>query len=98
MIPNHNQIRHILLHTFSKQKTLTKNEGIEILSKIFNMSETDLVKKTRKEYGYSFAVKVKWQYRNLEDMGFIKKSGQKYIITKTGLNVCRLLEYQIPKK
>lgn len=94
MMPNYNEIRYLLLYQFLKKKTLDKKTAIELLSKSFNLSEKELSIRTKKEYDYSFANKVKWEFKNLSEMGFVKKKGSEYTITKTGINICRLLEVQ----
>lgn len=94
MIPNHNEIRYMLLHQFLKKKTLDKKMALTLLTKIFNMSEKELAIRTKKGYDYSFSNKIKWEFKNLVEMGFVKKSGSQYTITKTGVNICRLLEVQ----
>lgn len=96
-LPNHNEVRYVLLYKFSIEKTLTRNEAYDLLSSTFNLTDHELLKKTKGKNHRSFYSTIDWQFTVLSNMGFIKLGGHRAKITKTGMNVATLLKKQDKK-
>ena len=42
----------------------------------------------------NFSNNIKWEFKNLTEMGFVKKSGSQYYVTQTIINICRPFDVQ----
>ena len=94
MLPNNNEVRYLLLYQFSMKKTLTRKQAHKLLSHTFNLTDEELLRKTRGKNKPSFTSTIHWQFTALKTMGLIKLGGSNATITKTGMNVASLLKVQ----